>query len=171
MLRTQLRIAFSVLFISFCFNSAPAHAASGKDFGLGVVFGEPTGITAKFWQGSSAAFDAGVAYAWSDYFLFYGDYLQHFPALFGNSTPFVSQLKPYVGIGAVMIISDRGNRRGGWFGDDDASLGLGARIPLGVEWLAPTVPLGVFVELVPGVGVFPRVFGFFNGGIGIRYYF
>lgn len=146
--------------------------ADDKSTGVGVVLGEPTGFTAKFWLQPDRAVDAGLAFSFSDFVLVYSDYLFHFRGAFGNSNPFLHQLVPYVGLGGELFVSESSDRTGGpYYTPNDSSVGFGIRIPLGLEWLVPRAPLGIFLELVPGVGIVPSTFGFFQGGIGARFYF
>lgn len=181
------RLVLNVLaasFIIFAFAvSAPANAAlktarpgspeTSHPFGLGVVLGEPTGITGKYWIDRRTAIDTNFSYSFDDYFLLYADYLYHFPSAFGHSSAFVSQLNPYVGLGAELMIQsqDTGTKNRTYFRSDQGSAGFAIRIPLGIEWRPSGPPLGVFVEIAPGVGVVPATFGFVQGGIGARFYF
>lgn len=163
--------------------SEPAQAAfktahygspeTSRPFGLGVILGEPTGVTAKYWVDRRTAIDSTFSYSFNDYFLLYADYLYHFPGVFGRSSTFVSQLNPYIGVGLEFFIQtqDTGNKDRTYFRSDQGSTGLGIRIPLGIEWRPGSPPLGVFLELTPGVGVIPATFGFVQGGVGIRFYF
>ncbi|MCM2279392.1 MAG: hypothetical protein NDJ89_15055 [Oligoflexia bacterium] len=152
--------------------AAPSGAASsGQGIGVGVIFGEPTGITAKFWQGSRHAFDAGLAYSFDSFMMFYGDHLWHYPGAFGASSRFVTQLTPYFGVGGEVFFGNRYRWDRKWLVRDGSSAGIGLRIPLGIEWKPGNPPLGVFLEAVPGLGIIPGMFGFFQGGLGVRYYF
>jgi hypothetical protein len=151
---------------------AAHHGSRGHPFGLGVVIGEPTGLSAKYFLNSNQALDFGLAYSFSDFLYIFSDYLFHFPGLFGAPNAFVSQLTPYVGIGGIFLSStSTGRRDGRYFTGDGSTTGLGMRLPLGIEWTPGYPTLGVFVELVPGIGLIPSTFGFFEGGVGIRYYF
>lgn len=156
------------------FGMCDARAAQNgsKTTGVGVILGSPTGLTAKFWSASDQAIDAGLAYSFSEFMLIYGDYLFHFPGLFGSSTQFVRELKPYFGVGGAFFFSTDGSGgRKRRYSDDSTSAGLGLRVPFGAEWLPATAPLGVFLELVPGVGLAPGTTAFLDGGVGVRYYF
>ena len=144
----------------------------GGDFGLGVVLGEPTGLTGKYWLNRTSAVDVGLAYSFNDFFLIYSDYLYHFHGAFGRSSRFATELTPYVGIGGVLFIessSTTSNRA--YFKPSDGSVGLAMRIPLGMEWRPTGTPFGVFAELVPGLGIIPSTFGLIEAGIGGRFYF
>jgi hypothetical protein len=134
-------------------------------FGLGVMFGEPTGITAKYWHRSTQALDFGVTYSFGNYVILLADYLWHFPNAFSSIThgKAASEFAPYIGVGGTLSLEN--NRR------NSNHAQLGVRIPLGIEFRPSYPSLGIFLELVPAVAIAPSVFGFLQGGIGIRYYF
>lgn len=142
-------------------------------FGLGIVIGEPTGLSAKLWLDQKHALDFGLSFSFDDYLLIFSDYLFHFPGTFGSSSRFVTELTPYVGIGGVLAFANdrRLDRDRHFFGRERDTLGLGVRVPVGIEWVPAKVPLGVFIELVPGIALAPATDAFFEGGIGVRYYF
>ncbi|MBI1860742.1 MAG: hypothetical protein HYR96_07485 [Deltaproteobacteria bacterium] len=144
-------------------------AARGEErgTGIGVIIGEPTGLTAKVWKGGGRSVDMGLAYSLGYYLLFYSDYLVHFWEEPSN----VGQLSPYIGIGAVVLAASGGPIGHHYFWGNGAAVGAGLRIPVGISWVPRDVPLGVFAEIVPGVGILPSSFAFFQGGIGIRYLF
>lgn len=139
--------------------------------GLGLILGEPTGITGKYWLQGPSAIDAGLAYSYSDFFLLYVDYLYHFPGAFGDSSQFVSELTPYVGGGGILFIQTGTDVNRAYFNSNQGSAGFAIRIPLGIEWTPEHAPFGVFVEVAPGVGLVPATFGLFQAGIGARFYF
>jgi hypothetical protein len=150
-----------------------AGGASSHTFGLGFELGEPTALSAKLWLNHENALDFGLSFAYGDYVSIFMDYLFHFSGAFGHSSTFVSQLTPYVGIGGELAFAnDRyyyRDRR--FFGYSHNAIGFGVRVPLGIEWTPSRPPLGVFVELVPGISLIPSTSGLVEGGIGVRYYF
>jgi hypothetical protein len=150
-------------------------AEQAQTFGLGVILGAPTAISGKMFLGGDRAIDGGLAFAVSDYLLLYGDYLGHFPGAFGNQNAFVSRLSPYVGAGAVVVIitnnSSGRDYDGRYFNRRGDSFALGARIPVGIEWIAPKFPIGVSLEIAPGIVLFPATQAFIQAGLAIRYYF
>jgi hypothetical protein len=58
----------------------------------------------------------------------------------------------------------------GSFGDGDGKVGFGVRVPLGARWVFRGTPLEAFVELVPGLRLFPDTSFDFGGGLGIRWF-
>ena len=154
---------------------APARSAAatgGGRFGLGLIIGEPTGLSMKYWLDSRAAFQGALAFSFDDYFLISGDYLYHYPGAFGQGNAFVSQLQPYFGVGGVVVFTTTDRRVNDRFlGRRSGSVGVGVRVPLGIEWNPGRPSLGIFAELVPGISLVPLTSAFFEAGIGIRYYF
>jgi hypothetical protein len=173
----KLKILLFLISATVLANSRSSFAASYStdhhQAGLGIVLGEPTGLTGKFWMGKQAV-DAGLSYSFNDFFLLYSDYLFHFPEIFRSaSEKWAKQFEPYVGIGGILFISTTSDPRDHTYFREpgSSSVGFGIRIPIGLEWMPMPPPIGVFAEIVPGVGVVPSTFGFVQGGIGIRYYF
>ena len=152
-------------------SGTPGGLGAGGRFGLGIVLGEPSGLSAKYWLRSHDAVDFGLAYSFDSFFAVFSDYLYHFVgALSGQKTP-LSQMTPYIGIGAILLTDTAASHSNThFFTANGSSVGLGLRLPLGMEW-RPIHPLGIFLELVPGLGIIPSTFGFFEAGIGARFYF
>ena len=145
-------LLFAVLFMVI--TESPAHAQQ-RSFGAGVIIGDPTGFTAKYWKSKENAYDFGLAWALGDNgaVLIYGDYIWHRFEITGEArTPL------YFGVGA-------------WFGANDNRTGLGARIPLGVTHIFARDPIDVFFEIVPAISIVPDTDLDVQGGFGIRYYF
>ena len=129
--------------------------AQQRSFGAGIIIGDPTGFTAKYWKSKENAYDFGLAWALGDNgsVLIYGDYIWHRFEITGEPrTPL------YFGVGAL-------------FGANDNRTGLGVRIPLGVTHLFAKDPIDVFFEIVPAISIVPDTDLDVQGGFGIRYYF
>jgi hypothetical protein len=128
----------------------------GGRFGLGVMLGEPTGISAKLWLGETSAVDGGVAWSFAQNpaVSVHADYLFHF---FDVISVKAGRLPLYVGIGGAFSAGQ----------DPD----LGVRIPVGLTYLFDGPPLDLFLEVAPIVLVFPATTLDFSGGLGIRFYF
>ncbi|MCK4431244.1 MAG: hypothetical protein KAW19_08060, partial [Candidatus Aminicenantes bacterium] len=55
-----------VIFILIAVFSPGNAAAQESGFGLGIILGEPTGISFKNWIGSRTAIDGGVAWSFGN---------------------------------------------------------------------------------------------------------
>lgn len=125
-------------------------------FGLGLIVGEPTGISAKWWLTSRTAVDAAAAWSFSDdaALHLHADYLFHNFDLIDVSK---GQLPVYFGVGGRVKF------------DSDSNIGV--RIPIGLAYLFQDMPLDVFAEIVPLVDLIPDTDFELNASIGIRYFF
>jgi hypothetical protein len=152
--------------------AAPAHAdddeGRGADkgtLGVGIILGEPTGVTAKLYLKDDQAIQAAVGSAFIGGGLqIHADYVFH---------PYILQARPsfvlpvYFGPGVRLI--DYTNGR------DDSSFALGARLVGGLLFDFKQVPLDAFIEVAgvleyefkEGKGAAIRL----NAGAGVRYYF
>ncbi len=130
--------------------------AQGSGLGLGIIFGEPTGLSAKMWTGEKTALDAAVAWSFvgEGWLHIHADFLMHNYDLLSVSQ---GALPVYYGLGAYVGLS--------------SDLGLGLRVPVGLAYQFDGAPVDVFAEIVPGLGLLPSITFYIGGGIGVRYYF
>jgi hypothetical protein len=136
------------------------HAAAGQaSVGLGIMAGQPTGVSLKVWTNSEKAFD--LAAGWSleehEWFYLHGDFLWHSYEL--DAEEFDGTIPYYLGIGARLLLRD----------ERDSKLGI--RIPVGLDYVFGEQPFDVFVEFAPILDLVPETELDWSGAIGIRYYF
>lgn len=152
--------------------TSTALAKTPKDYniGLGIVLGEPTGLTAKYWFDDTNALDAHLSFDFTDEaFVVSSNYLFHFDILQLRTD--AAELPFYVGIGGKLQF-DAGNEQGDKKADkDDDFLSVGARVPFGADLLFTRIPLEIFIEVGIGVRLIPATRPDLDGGLGIRYYF
>lgn len=147
----------SVLVLLLTLSFSLSSHAEGQN-GLGIVFGDPSGITYQRKLNQQQFADFYFAYTWDDEWVFMGDYKLHLNGIFGESTPVV----PYAGVGAFLKIEDKKH-------NDDVALGV--RVPLGVDWKIPQGPIVLFGELVPALRLIKSTDADFQAGIGGRFFF
>ena len=164
-MKNLLLILFVYTFSSFSFAQSP----QGKNFGFGIMVGDPTGLTVKFWtqRTNALVIDVGSSYFGSPRIGV--DYLWHFDAFRTNIA------KLYAGVGGALGIGEgRGlyytNDNGRFFFRSDNGLGLGARGVLGVNIVPQTTPLEFFLEVGVLVGLTPSFGSAVDAGLGIRFY-
>lgn len=135
-----------------------------NNFGLGIMVGEPTGISFKSWQTSSTAIDGGIGWGFGKdgFFNVHADYLIHRSQALNNRT---NSLPVYFGIGVKL------NYRDDEFDDYDAKTILGVRIPLGFAAFVKDTPVDIFAEIVPVMILLPETDFDLDVSLGIRYYF
>lgn len=130
--------------------------SQSRGFGLGIVLGEPTGLSAKLWTTSSNAFDFAAAWSFKGdgHLLLQADYVWHSFDLIRVSS---GRLPLYYGIGGRVILAD------------DPLLGI--RIPLGLNYQFNSAPIDIFAEIVPILDLVPSTDFDLGGGIGVRFWF
>jgi hypothetical protein len=150
--------ALMIIAFLLAFQVTHASALEREKIGLGVILGEPTGLTGKFMLDNTSGIDAGVGWQTSgdDEFHIYGDYLYHF---YDIITVPKGYLPLYFGAGLRYVYREN---------KDDK---LGIRLPLGIEYLFENVSLGAFFELVPVLNLTPDTDFDLEAGIGIRFFF
>ena len=140
-----------------------ANARSQDDFGIGIIVGEPTGLSLKYWLDEEYAIDGAAAWSYSenDSFQLHGDYLFHnYDLLEADEWPV------YYGIGARLKFKDDDGR-----GRNKNYSMFGIRFPLGVTYLFEDEPLDLFFEVVPVLDLSPDVDLDINAAVGLRFYF
>lgn len=145
-----------------------AHAQPSEkgSFGVGIILGEPTGVSVRVYLKDDQALQGAVGSAFVGGGLqVHADYVWH-PWILEERDSFT--LPVYVGPGARAIQYDAG--RGG-----EDFFALGVRAVAGLVFDFKTVPLDAFLE-VAGLGeyAFKAGEGFglsINAGAGARYYF
>jgi hypothetical protein len=149
------------------------------DVGLGILAGTPTAFNIKFWDSEATGTNLNLSYAGGDLAVM-ADYLWHFrkAGSFDQSLDRPSVIVPYIGIGLVGVFSvtddsksNKNDRPLYRRTNDQDGAGLGARIPIGLEFLPERQRFGVFAELAPGSIITPTSFSFLQAGVGGRYYF
>jgi hypothetical protein len=148
----RVLVLISFAFIIFTSSILP----QDKGFGLGIIVGEPSGVTFKYWTSSDGAFDGAVAWSFIDggALHLHADYILHNFSLITVSS---GKLPFYYGIGARIKLVD--NTR------------LGVRVPVGLVYLMNGTPIDFFLELVPILDLAPKTDFKINAAIGGRYYF
>ena len=151
--------------IAFAQNAA----AQNRRFGLGLVVGEPTGISAKLWTSDINAFDFGLGWSGGeerDEYVpgrydgesrthFHLDYVWHsFDAIRSSE-----RFPIYYGFGAGI------NSGGG--GDPTAAL----RGVFGISWLPRRTPIDLFLEISPSLPLINAAGLDFQLSLGSRYFF
>lgn len=128
-------------------------------FEAGMIFGEPTGASLKYWFNDTIAIDGALGWAFHqddiDFYL-HSDVLWHKFDVFNVSR---GDLPLYFGLGASAKFRD---------GHDDI---WGIRFPVGVNYLFADAPVSLFFEVAPVLDVAPSVRGDYSVGVGARYRF
>ncbi|MFH1258407.1 MAG: hypothetical protein ABII74_01090 [Elusimicrobiota bacterium] len=144
-----------LLFFSNCL-------ARSRGVGLGIIVGDPTGLSGKLWLGNDQAVDGAVAWNSHGENLFYlhADYLVHNFELIEVKK---GQLPFYYGIGLRAKFQEEKR------GENDDKIGI--RVPVGLNYIFERAPIDVFAEVVPLLDLVPDTEFHLNGAIGVRFFF
>jgi hypothetical protein len=184
MKRTLITACFTVIVASVLLGVAakPAQATEvgyGRKFGLGFVLGDPTGLSGKYWVGSTNSLDFGLGFwgygfrdrcwydnagnAHCDQFGYSNgtlnvDYLWQSNLVRGQA-----QLDWHIGGGGRVL----------WFGGCTGScFAAAARMPIGLDLMfANPGFIEIFAELAPAFYIVPGLGFEIEGGLGVRFYF
>ena len=148
------KVAFAL--VIFGCLAGLSFAESNHNIGLGIILGEPTGISFKIWNRQTVAFDAGAAWSIVDekHFQVHGDLLFHNFGLFRVET---GRMALYYGVGARV-----------WFATDTI---VSLRVPVGLSYEFEKTPVELFLEIVPMLDLIPSTEVGMGGAVGFRYYF
>ncbi len=132
--------------------TAQQAAAQSGGTGIGVVIGEPTGVTIRFNRAANN-FQAHAAWSFGNdgAFQISGDYLRSGNLSDPDFPPF------YFGLGARVKFSDKST--------------VGIRVPVGMNYFFKNDPFELFGEVVPILRVIPNTGFYFGAAAGVRYYF
>ncbi len=145
----------TTLLVIFAFTAVDHSQAQNRpgNTELGIILGEPTGISFKSWQSGTSAFDLAVAWSFGRNGAIYlhGNYLKHHAQSVNRGSLYL-----YYGLGARTILQDDPR--------------FGARIPLGLQYIIPNSRLTFFFEVSPVLDLVPATKFGVGGGVGIRYF-
>lgn len=142
--------------ISFIILFSSPNYSQNKKIGAGIIVGEPTGLSFKYWLTEKTALDAGLAWSFVDEnaFQIQADYLIHNFNLIKVSK---GKLPFYFGIGGRLKFSN--------------DVILGVRVPLGLAYIFSDEPIDIFLEIVPILDLLPQTDFTISAAIGGRYFF
>jgi len=158
-MKKLLSVTLLAVFLTFSLNTISNAQDASKDLGVGFMVGEPTGLTAKSWTGGGNAIDLGVAWSFAgpnDGMTIQGDYIWHNYNVFSEVDS--GTLPLYYGIGGRLVL-----------GENDSH--IGARFPIGINYLFEGSPIGLFIEAAPILEVAPSTDFDIDGTLGARFYF
>jgi len=121
--------------------------------GIGIILGDPTGISLKFDNfpviglGWSFGNNKGI-HLTCDYWI--------------KNTTLADPFKWYIGVGGKLKIGESSEKHG-------SSLGLGIRVPIGLQVFAAD-NIEIFGEIAPGMTLIEKTGIDIGGGIGVRFY-
>lgn len=153
------KIIFPVFFI---LTTAALSFGQTNNFGIGIIVGEPTGLSMKLKLSENTAIDGALGWSFEDKgsIHIHGDFLLHDYNLIHVDE---GRLPIYYGIGGRIKLKNNDNDN-----DEDK---IGVRIPVGIAYEFSSRKVDIFLEIVPILDLAPESRVTFNAAIGARYYF
>jgi hypothetical protein len=151
-MKSKFLLIGSILLASTA-QALTSRVGAAQDLGFGTQFGQPMGLTAKYWLNTTLAVDGFMGYHWNHNFDAHGDLLWHSFSSFDVSN---GRLPFYVGAGGRILLGN------------DSQLGL--RLPIGVSYLPSSEPLELYAEIAPVIQLVTSIGADIDGALGIRIY-
>lgn len=155
----DMKKVFSLItFVILATISLNANPVQQNQWGVGVIAGEPTGLSFKTWLSDEHALDAAIAWSFEEKssLHIHASYLLHDFELLNADR---GEMPLYIGAGL------RYKARSG------QSDRLGIRVPVGIAYHMPNDPIEIFAEIAPIFDLSPGSRVVVSGSIGIRFYF
>jgi hypothetical protein len=150
-----------------------AQGPQGRDFGFGIVLGEPLGGTVKLWTAHDQAFVGTIGASYFGSPRIGADYLWHFEAFHSNVVKMYAGPGLALGVGSGSYYWYYG--RHGRYGEvfyyrEPGSTGIAMRVVLGLNIIPRRTPMEIFLEAGPLIGIAPAFGAAFDLAAGIRFY-
>lgn len=152
----MIRLCWLIIFVAF--TASISHPSQAKDFGLGVVIGNPIGVAGNLYLHPRRSVDGVIALNFLDnHYYIHSTYLHHY-----RNTLVIDGLgiDGFWGLGARIR---QANHEGDFL--------LGPRLSGGMLYNVRSAPVDIFGEIALVVNLIEKTGLEFNLGIGARYYF
>ncbi len=157
--RHALFCIVTLLMLSACIAQAQGR------LGVGVIFGEPTGVSWKYKMDAEHALDGGIGLTPFDRFRIHVDYLwQSYPF---QEEHLALHYGPGIALGFSETVLQRDDRS---FLVTNDGTGFGIRAVLGMTYNIPRSPVDLFLEVAPVFVLAPDAGIGFDAGFGARVY-
>lgn len=153
------KIIFPILFL---FLLSSLSYSQSNNFGIGIIVGEPTGLSIKIKLSENTAVDGALGWSFVDEgsVHIHGDFLLHDYDLISVDE---GRLPVYYGIGGRIKLKNKER------GSDDDKIGI--RVPVGLAYEFSSRKVDIFLEVVPILDLAPKSSVTINAALGVRYYF
>jgi hypothetical protein len=150
-----------------------------ESFGLGIILGNPSGLSAKIPVGGDNSINAIFGY--NSYRNNWGDCNPPGPGnnCYDDGSVFIGADYIFYNYNLIRVSRGRlplyygpGLNASFWdapAGEDGVRVGI--RIAVGLEYQFATAPFDIFFEIAPGINVVPNTDGYVMAGIGTRFFF
>lgn len=156
-----------LLALSLSADAQATEIGNGRNFGLGIQLGSPSGITGKYYLGgrrNAVSLALGSAYDGRFYngVWITGSYDFHIAELIDEA----ELVMPFrVGIGGFLATGQYG------WGRYSEDVFLGVRVPFGLDLDLHSAPVQFYLEVAFDMTIYPGIWAGLDAGLGVRYYF
>lgn len=151
--------------------SSTAQGPKGRDFGFGIVLGDPLGLTLKYWASNENAWQASIGASYFGAPRIQVDYLWHLNVFKSDVVKLLAGPGAGIGFGrqgSGLWYKERGDKY--WYYRENDNFGFGVRVITGINIIPRNTPIEIFLELGPNIGIYPDFGVGLDAGIGIRFY-
>jgi hypothetical protein len=152
-MKTYVQMMIIAILLLLAVSHAAAADGENREFGLGIVLGEPSGINGQFYWGPKTAIDVTTAWSFHDWFMVTGDF-----QVYNYILDSPREWKWYYGFGAYLALPN----------NDHGSFGV--RIPLGLRYHIPHSVVDVWGEVDPALRLVDKTEADLQGGIGVTFW-
>lgn len=160
---------FISLFMILLYTQTQASGPMGRNFGFGIIFGDPFGATINYWLSKENSVDAYIGASYFGGLRIGGDYLFHFDAFNSQVVKMYAGPGVVIGFGRGRGIIYKENKKRFYYWEKD-EVGIATRVIFGVNFIPRRAPLEIFLEAGPLIGITPAVGVNLDASIGIRFY-
>ncbi len=155
----------------FFWSSCTTHAQGplGRSAGFGLIVGEPTGGTVKYWFSKDNSIVASFGGSYFGMPRISVDYLWHFDVFSSR------MIELYTGFGGVLGFGKGTDwlynyDESKFYDRDEGKAGLAARAVVGLNIIPHKTPMEIFIDAGPLIGILPDYGTQFDVSLGIRFY-
>jgi hypothetical protein len=157
--------AICILLLTCLITCTPDQTSAQGSFGIGLIVGEPTGLSWKYHLSDRNAIDGAFGFSPFDRLRLHADYLW-------TSRPFGERRLSFsYGVGGAIGLGKRiGDTKRGLLGYSVQETGFGVRGPVGVTYEIPRNPIEIGIEIAPILVFGPDLAFGFDGAVFFRFY-
>jgi len=130
-----------------------ADPSERREFGIGLILGEPSGLQGQFFWSRRAAIDVTAAWSWNDWFMGMADF-----QVYDYFWDAPREWQWFYGLGTYLAVPE----------NEDGTFGV--RVPLGIRYHFPHSAIDAFAEVAPALQVLPDTEAEFFGGLGVTFW-
>lgn len=143
-------ILFTVLLTLIVLPHRAAALTPGREVGVGIVLGEPSGVLAQFFMTRKSVLDVTAAWSFDQWFMVAADYQTY--NYIADAPP---EWRWYYGVGGYAAFPE----------NEDGIVGV--RVPLGISYSFPRSFIDLWLEIDPALKLVPKTEAALQGGLGV----